>query len=143
MEKLYTLKPEVLKYVNTECRSEGTLEYWKSTIYKECALEEIKQPLVLSKQINIEIHPEEKELTWDDSIEYCKNLSEGWRLPTIQELWYISEDCNLKKEFSHKDYWSSTEDASLYLAWLFSFLNGSASSYDKDYAYYVRAVRDI
>ena len=143
MEKLYRLKPEVLKYVNTICRSEGTLEYWQGTIYKECALEEIKQPLVLSKQINIEIHPEEKKLTWDESVKYCKSLGEGWRLPTVQELWYISEDKNLKKEFSVSSYWSSTESNSN-CAWGFYFDYGYAYNYiSKKDGGCVRAVRDI
>lgn len=141
-EKLYRLKPEVLKYVNTECRSEGTLEYWKSTIYKECALEEVKQPLVLSKQINIEIHPEEKELMWDEAVEYCKNLGDGWRLPTIQELWHIFENENLRKEFTIEDYWSSTEYG-IYNAWNFNFFYGLAYLSNKSNTYYVRAVRDI
>lgn len=143
-EKLYRLKPEVLQYVNTECKSEGTLEYWKSTIYKECALEEVKQPLVLSKQINIEIHPKEKRLRWDEAVAYCKSLGEGWRLPTIQELWYIFEDENLRKEFNKEDYWSSTEYGN-YGAWYFNFDLGTANYFFKDKfnAFYVRAVRDL
>ena len=141
MEKLYRLKPEVLKYVNTECRSEGTLEYWKGTIYKECALEEVKQPLILSKQISIEIHPEEKEMTWDEAVAYCKSLGKGWRLPTIQELWHIYENENLRKEFNAAHYWSSSE-VNANLAWYFYFL-GVAYYGNKYYTNYVRAVRDI
>ena len=142
MEKLYRLKPEVLKYINTECRSEGTLEYWQGTIYKECALEEIKQPLVLSKQINIEIHPDKKKLTWDEAVEYCKSIGEGWRLPTTQELWYIYEDKNLRKEFNDAYYWSSTEK-DYYSAWSFHFNYGFANGFNKANTNYVRAVRDI
>lgn len=142
MEKLYRLKPEVLKYVNTECKSEGTLEYWKGTIYKECDLEEVKQPLVLSKQINIEIHAEEKELMWDEAVVYCKSLGEGWRLPTIQELWHIFEDENLRKEFNREHYWSSTEN-NYDNAWRQYFFNGFQLFSNKFAYHYVRAVRDI
>ena len=141
-EKLYRLKPEVLQYVNSECREVATLDYWKGTIYKENALEEFV-PMILNKTISIEIHPDEVKLTWDEAVEYCKNLGDGWRLPTIQELWYISENEHLSSLFKDKSYfWSSTEYDNL-TAWYFNFFNGYAVDYAKDFAYYVRAVKDL
>ena len=142
-EKLYRLKPEVLQYVESKCRKKGTLDYWKGTIYKETALEEIV-PMILNKTISIEIHPDEVKLTWDEAVEYCKHLGDGWRLPTIQELWYILENKHLISLFKdHTYYWSS----SVYYAdcaWYFSFGSGSAyGTYYKDYTYGVRVVKDI
>ena len=105
-------------------------------------IHKLKSNLVLSKQINIEIHPEEKEGTWDEAVQYCKSLGEGWRLPTIQELWYIYEEKELKKEFSSASYWSSTDFIDIN-AWYFFFSIGLAGNSDKTSTCYVRAVRDI
>jgi len=95
----------------------------------------------LSRSINIEIHPDKSEskLTWDQAQEYCKKfLGEGWRLPTISEMFYLYEDKIITENF----YWSSTEYDN-FLAWDFNFYDGNASSLNKYYPTYVRAVRDI
>lgn len=94
----------------------------------------------LTRSINIEIHPErcESELTWDEAVQYCKGLGEGWRLPTISEMFYLYED----KIITGGEYWSSTESG-YYGAWYFYFGNGTADYYSKYNANYVRAVRDI
>jgi len=94
----------------------------------------------VNRTINIEIHPEKSEskLTWNEAQEYCKSLGEGWRLPTISEMFYLYED----KVITDAAYWSSTEYGTS-LAWFFLFSNGTAGNYGKDTAYGVRAVRDI
>jgi len=94
----------------------------------------------LTRNINIEIHPEKSEskLTWDQAQEYCKSLGKGWRLPTISEMFYLYEDKIIKENY----YWTSSEYDNLN-AWSFDFINGSADYNDKYSAAYVRAVRDI
>jgi len=95
----------------------------------------------LSRSINIEIHPDKSEskLTWDQAQEYCKKfLGEGWRLPTISEMFYLYEDKIITENF----YWSSTETG-LSSAWDFSFGGGAALNSSKGNTNYVRAVRDI
>lgn len=96
----------------------------------------------LSRSINIEIHPDKSEtqLNWNQAQEYCKSLGEGWRLPTISEMFYLYED----KIITENYYWSSSENDAL-TAWCFNFVNGVAYYYyDSKYStYYVRAVKDI
>ena len=94
----------------------------------------------LSRSINIEIHPDKSEskLTWDQAQEYCKSLGEGWRLPTISEMFYLYEDKIITENF----YWSSTESG-LSNAWYFYFDYGDAYTNNKSFTNYVRAVRDI
>lgn len=96
---------------------------------------------IIKKNILFEIYPEEssKKMTWDKAVEYCKSLGEGWRLPTIAEMFYIYENKFITEDF----YWSSSEGTTGF-AWYFNFTNGYASNfgYKKD-AYYVRAVKDL
>jgi hypothetical protein len=85
----------------------------------------------------------------------CLNSTNGgqsdWYLPSIQELnmlWnsyytvarsmsQISGATQMKMNY----YWSSSEDGNTGYGWFFDFNVGSVSSYNKGYAYYVRAVR--
>jgi len=94
----------------------------------------------LTRNINIEIHPEKSEskLTWDQAQEYCKSLGKGWRLPTISEMFYLYEDKIIKENY----YWSSSEFASG-SSWGFNFNVGAAVNNHKNGPTYVRAVRDI
>jgi len=110
------------------------VEYELTTVIK-------KQPLVLKREIHLEIHPEEfGKMSWDEATTVVKKLGEGWRLPTITELYIINES-NLKHYFNNKEYWSSVEYGN-YAAWFFFFNFGSAITYNKFNTFYVRAVRD-
>lgn len=97
---------------------------------------------IVKENIHFELYSEDapKEMNWYEAINYCKSLGEGWRLPTITEMFYIYENKFITKQ---KCYWSSTEyDGSV--AWFFPFFDGSAYYYSfKSNSYYVRAVRDI
>jgi hypothetical protein len=100
-----------------------------------------KEPLVLKREIHLEIYPEEfGKMSWDEATTAVKKLGDGWRLPTITELYIINES-NLKHYFNNKEYWSSAESASS-SAWFFDFSNGYANYGNKLSAFYVRAVRD-
>jgi hypothetical protein len=113
------------------------------------------------------------ELSWADAKKACDELGNGWRLPTknelkamyeqLQDLIPIEEEgLELEKEqgsFELAYYWSSTVDDDLeeldfeldeldsseimVYAWIFGFHNGHDTTDDKEYAYYVRAVRDL
>ena len=100
------------------------------------------QKLVVKRQFNFEIHPDELgKMTWDEAVEKVKELGDGWRLPTITELKLIW-DSEHKDLFKKEWYWSSSEYNCSY-AWGFYFGSDGASLYDKNFDFYVRAVRDF
>ena len=79
-----------------------------------------------------------KQLSWDDAIEWCKSV--GGELPPREILFlcYLNEE--LIKEFESSYYWSSTEGGAVY-AWYQSFDGGGQGYYGKYGSNYVRAVR--
>jgi hypothetical protein len=98
-----------------------------------------KQPVIINRHYNFELHPNTKEkLTWCEAQKYVKSLGEGWRLPSIEELFMIYNE----KIIVENSYWSSSE-INADLAWYFFFTNGLASNYNKGDTSYVRAVKDI
>jgi hypothetical protein len=77
------------------------------------------------------------ESNWDSAQSQCP---QGWRLPTIQELYTAyNEGINFKpSDF----YWSSSEYSQNH-AWSVNFKNGSVNFNVKSYVLYVRCVREI
>lgn len=92
--------------------------------------------------------------TWENAITYCENISHGdhddWRLPNINELFYLADRSNYNPTLSSKFdnisnsyYWSSTTDASdTTKAWIVYFGNGGDNGNAKSDVEYVRCVRD-
>lgn len=95
---------------------------------------------IVKRDIHFELYSENSlnKMTWYEAIEYCKSLGEGWRLPTISEMFYIHENNFITEDY----YWSSTENDYNY-AWGFIFNDGNAFNSNKYSTYYVRAVKDI
>jgi len=79
-----------------------------------------------------------EEMNWDDAKNACKELGNGWRLPTINELNILHQNKNLI--FSRDGYWSSTE-YNKFAAWGQSFFRGTQDGYGKNATASVRAVR--
>jgi hypothetical protein len=96
---------------------------------------------VLEQHLKFEVYPKDLgEFTWNDAIKACAALKEGWRLPTREELhlmWLNKDD-----SFAAAYYWSSSEYDNTN-AWFQNFLNGFQNFYNKNYTYYVRAVRAL
>ena len=121
------------------------------------------------------VEPEDNNMTWYDAMKYAKNLRLGgyddWRLPTINELAYIVEECgginvcwadgdwedkrdknianeSYQRNYKEKDfisnlYWSSsTVVDDEYDAWFVRFNYGDDGWNDKSLSFYVRCVRD-
>ena len=107
--------------------------------------EVIANPIVLHKSLilDFEVYPTDLgEMSWNEAKEACANLGNGWRLPTKDELNLIYENKNVVGGFANYYYWSSTEAGFKY-AWNQSFLNGLQFNGNKDFAYFVRAVRAL
>jgi hypothetical protein len=79
-------------------------------------------------------------MTWYEAIETCKNLGQGWRLPTIKELNMFFENKEEIGDLGNNIHWSST-DYDKTLAWFHIFTNGLQGYFHKSYKYNVRAVR--
>lgn len=101
-----------------------------------------KKKLVVKRDFTFEIHPDELgQMTWSEALKKVKELGDGWRLPTINELQLIWES-DYKELLKKESYWSSSEDYSYY-AWIFYFNSGDTSANGKGNFYYVRAVRTL
>jgi len=91
----------------------------------------------------------DKQMNWQEAIDYYEKLGDGWRLPTIQELvGYINYNkYNPASDMDFKTddyYWSSTTNAyGTDYAWGVHFRLGSVDDSCKTDSYYVRPVRDI
>lgn len=96
----------------------------------------------------------DNQFTWQEALSYGEGLSlaghNDWRLPDRNELQsivaYSRYGPSIDPVFSYTipafAYWSSTTDAGKTdCAWGINFFLGTALSYNKDYRYYVRAVR--
>jgi len=80
-------------------------------------------------------------MTWDEATQRVKELGEGWRLPTIEELKETLYP-NMKRipDLKAGIYWSSSEYYANH-AWIFNFSNGYALYHNNLTTYYVRAVK--
>ncbi|MBM3936786.1 MAG: DUF1566 domain-containing protein [Sphingomonadales bacterium] len=93
------------------------------------------------------------EMTWHDAMTACKNLGNGWRLPSDDELRAMYKQLHKKGKGGFRTdvwYWSSSEyDANS--AWTFYFEDGSAANHNYYHSYegseyitiLVRAVRTL
>ena len=105
--------------------------------------EPIIAPIIIEQHLKFEVYPEDLgEHTWKDAKKVCKELGDGWRLPTREELHLMWLNRDTIGGFAAAFYWSSSE-FKLNLAWYQSFFNGYQYYNLKNYSYYVRAVRNI
>ena len=82
----------------------------------------------------------EERMTWQEAKEWCKNLGEGWRLPTVIELLqaYYDEVPGFGSGFL----WSGTEFP-LSNARLVRFSDGLVTYTNNTCYFYVRCVREL
>ena len=80
--------------------------------------------------------------TWNEAKDACEALGEGWRLPTKHELNEMYKKREVVGGFANTNYWSSSEYDN-YHAWRQYFANGGQFSGNKDFNYFVRAVRAL
>lgn len=80
--------------------------------------------------------------SWGEAVEACKEIGDGWRLPTKDELNSLYENKDIIGSFSNVNYWSVTADNEDN-AWRQNFHNGSQVSTSVSFANCVRPVRSI
>ena len=81
-------------------------------------------------------------MNWEDAINACKALRNGWRLPTKDELDKLHDNKDAIGGFKKDYYWSFGEDNGGF-AWFQSFNNGYQYFNYKGSKIYVRAVRSL
>jgi hypothetical protein len=84
-----------------------------------------------------------EKMNWRDAKKACKELGDGWRMPTIDELYELYQNKRQIGGFGTYYYWSSTPDYTLgnNAAWWQSFGGVGTGGGDKGDELYVRAVR--
>lgn len=97
----------------------------------------------LKAKYKFKVHKKSKKnLTWEEAKAYCKSLGDGWRMPTRVELLLMYEAREEIGGFASNYYWSSTEDDTTNAWYQKFFFNGNQNFTNKNYTYYVRAVKD-
>ena len=81
-------------------------------------------------------------VTWYNAKRECKELGNGWRLPTKEELDKLYNNKDLIGNFVNTNYWSSTEYNSSYI-WMQVFTHGFIAITLKEGYINSRAVKSI
>jgi hypothetical protein len=104
---------------------------------------EIKSPIT-GEQLQVAENDFENCMNWSIAKNACKDLGNGWRLPTKSELELIYKELHLsgKGNFQLNYYWSSSEHDE-YSSWKFGFHEGKANKFMKGVPSFVRAVRSF
>ena len=86
-------------------------------------------------------------MPWQRAMDYARGLGEGWRIPTISELYSLvypvrNSPTSDFPEMPDRCFWSSSSFANDDgVAWSVDFDHGFVDLDDKDYVYHVRCVR--
>lgn len=81
-------------------------------------------------------------MTWQDAMDWCKSLGDGYELPNRQVLLACFENEDVRTQFMADDYWSSSEYSTT-VAGYQDFGNGDQVNSNKTGNGYVRAVRRV
>jgi len=112
---------------------------------KEMVLDEWKReiPIILEQHLKFEVYPNDlSKHNWEDAKKVCKDLGNGWRLPTREELHIMWLHRDYIGGFAAAYYWSSSE-YNTSGAWSQLFSIGGQYYDGKNATYYVRAVRAL
>ena len=111
--------------------------------YSLTPIEKQPKPIILEQTLKFEVYPEDLgKYTWNYAKIVCGELGDGWRLPTKEELNLMYLNKNEIGGFAAWYYWSSSESTSS-LVWNQFFNYGNQYHSNKNYTYYVRAVRSL
>ena len=148
------------KYLDTEYRKNLSIVYDKDDLLEKQVIKSIKVFNLVEISTNMKLNKSvggkmkqlqwgktaDKQMNWQEAMDYCNKLGKGWRLPTIEELAscidYSKYNPASKMNFKSDYYWSSTTDVySTGNAWLVGFSVGYVGSFNKALSLYVRPVR--
>ena len=111
--------------------------------YNLTPIENQSKPIILEQHLEFEVHPEDLgQYSWNYAKIVCAELGDGWRLPTREELHLMWLNKDSIGGFAAAYYWSSSEYSNS-LSWNQFFNYGNQYHSNKNYTYYVRAVRAL
>lgn len=111
--------------------------------YNLTPIEKQSNPIILEQTLKFEVYPEDLgKHSWENAKKVCKDLGDGWRLPTREELHVMWLHRASIGGFINSYYWSSSENSSNNV-WFQYFNFDYQSLNSKSNAYYVRPVRDV
>ena len=84
-----------------------------------------------------------KNVNWYDALSSCKNLGNGWRLPTILELDILFKNKDKIGGFQFDNYWSSSVNEVFDFAWHKNFWSGTQENGGKNNLMLARPVRTL
>jgi hypothetical protein len=93
--------------------------------------------MIIKQTFNFEVYPNDLpgEYTWDEAVDACKKMGDGWRLPTKEELYLM---CINTPHY----YWSSTELLPN-SEWYYVFNHSYQYTMSKNTPIHTRPVRDV
>ena len=101
------------------------------------------EAIILEQHLKFEVYPEDLgQYSWNYAKIMCAELGDGWRLPTKEELNLMYLNRGAIGGFAAAYYWSSSE-FNYCLAWNQFFNYGNQYHSNKNYTYFVRAVRSL
>ena len=81
-------------------------------------------------------------LNWEDATNTCKEIGNGWRLPTKEEISLLHKYKEIVKGFKNENYWSSQQNEKN-MGWFQDFGKDNLNNFtNKDYEFLVRLVKD-
>jgi hypothetical protein len=90
----------------------------------------------------LELSEIKKDVTWEEAMDYAKELGEGWRLPTKEELAIIANSPRSKEFATEWFFWSSSASVNFSdSAWFVGLGDGYADIDHKGSTYAVRYIR--
>jgi hypothetical protein len=111
--------------------------------YNLTPIEKQSKPIILEQHIKFEVYPKDLgKHNWEDAKKLCEDLGNGWRLPSKEELYVMWLNKKSVGCFVADYYWSSSMSDTNF-AWVQHFATGSQFNNDKNFTYYVRAVRAL
>lgn len=132
---------------------DGIIKFFQDLKNQSLAPKRFVQRGILDTKTNLEWHlnTNHGRMPWQDAMDYCQSLGDGWRLPTIEEFKELIEGMKLPSEELNKQgfqnvtpvrYWSSSIYADgTSSAWGVGMYGGYADSYYRSDSYYVWPVR--
>jgi hypothetical protein len=121
------------------------LTTFMSLIFFKLSAQNLVVQMKTGEKIEVAENDFDKMMTWHEAKKACKELGEGWRLPSKEELKVIQKELYKKNKGNFKliGYWSGSEINEKKAYYVHFYRKGMEGKGIKNAPTYVRAVRSI